>query len=326
MQTSLTLQSWLEHLRILAPITGLVHVGAGTGQAIVRYMDWNIPSAVLIEADESYHDKLSAIASEFHEWSAHIALLSDQENEKIFHFTTNSNENSVLTPESLSNLWRNLKAKEQIRVNAITLDSLLTGLNHQPENMNWVVIDCLPALPILRGASKHLNNMDVIIARVILDDTKLHTPGVSKVEVDAFLSEHGYRCVASEEELHPAVGMALYVRNWKPSHLAHTQDIQKTSALQSEAISQLQKKTEEQTKLAADRQIQIQQLAQAKDEQTRLANDRYRQLEDMQKRYKQVEAQNAEYATNQTLLQNEIARAEAQIDLIKDVLLPEQGL
>ncbi|MEI6334674.1 MAG: hypothetical protein WCS87_08960, partial [Methylococcaceae bacterium] len=83
---------------------------------------------------------------------------------------------------------------------------------------------------------------------------------------------------------------------------------------------------DEQAKLAAERQAQNQQLTLAKDEQAKLATERQRQLEEMQKRIQQLEGQNAEFALRQSLLQEEIVRAEAQIDLIKDVLLREPGL
>jgi hypothetical protein len=46
----------------------------------------------------------------------------------------------------------------------------------------------------------------------------------------------------------------------------------------------------------------------------------------MQQRLQQIEGHNAELATRQTLFQDEMVRAEAQIDLIKDVLLREPGL
>ncbi|MBE2260863.1 MAG: hypothetical protein IAE88_18560, partial [Rhodobacteraceae bacterium] len=78
--------------------------------------------------------------------------------------------------------------------------------------------------------------------------------------------------------------------------------------------------------LTSERQKQIQQLTQARDEQLKLATERQKQVGEMQLRLQQVEVQNAEFVTRQALLQEEFVRAEAQIDLIKDVLLREPGL
>lgn len=368
MQVTPSLQSWLEHLRLLTPITGLVHVGAGTGQAIGHYAEWGVPSAVLIEAEASCHDKLAAAASGHPGWSAHTALLSDQVEERDFYLASNPNENSILPPEGLTSLWRNLKTKEQRLLNASTLDGLLTALNLQSETVNWVVIDCLPALPVLRGAGQRLDDWDVIVVRVVLDQAQLQAAGVSKAEVDAFLSEHGYRCIICEEERQPAVGRALYVRDWKVLLHARLQRLQRDAAIQAEASAELQKSldeqillltecqqrmarltktSEDQTKLAGERQAQLEQLTKAKEEQTKLAAERQQQLAqltkaseeqtkltaerqkqvvDTQERLQQIQVQNKELASRQALLQEELVRAEAQIDLIKDVLLPESSL
>lgn len=375
MQVTLPLQNWIEHLRCLTPVTGMVHVGAGAGQDAVRYADWGVPSAVLVEAEGSYHDKLAAVASAHPGWSAHTALLSDREEEKNFYLATNPNENGVLPPETLTSLWRNLKTKEQRQANASTLARLLTALNLQPETINWIVIDCLPALPVMRGAGQYLDGWDVIIARVVLDEAQLRATDATKAEVDVFLSGHGYRCVACEEERQPAVGRALYVRDRKTPLYARLHDLQRDVAIQAQASVQLQKTKDEQTRLAAERQTQIdqlikardeqarlaaecqqqvEQLTKAKEEQTQLAADRHAQLEQITKarddqllllsdkkreldrahklsqeraeRITQLEAELAEMGLRQNYLNQEMIKAEAQISLIKDVLLVDHGL
>jgi hypothetical protein len=283
MQATTSLQSWLDHLRSLAPVTGLAHVGAGTGQDAACYANWNIPSTVFIEADENCHEKLAATISGHPDWSVHTALLSDKEQEKDFYLASNPNENGVLQPESLANLWRNLKTKEQCLLNASTLDSLLTKLHAESETINWLVIDCLPALPVLHGAGRRLDACDVIIARVVLDQAQLHAAGTSKAEIDVFLSEHGYRCIAVEEERLPAVGKALYVRDWKTSFTDSQQRWQQVAAIEAKSNDQLQKKMAEQTKLATERQQQVEQLTKASEEQAKLTAERQLQLEQLTK-------------------------------------------
>jgi hypothetical protein len=267
MQATLPMQSWLDYLRYLIPVTGVVHVGAGTGQDAVRYAHWNVPFTVLIEAEESYHDKLSAVASGIPGCTVHTALLSDREEEMDFYLATNPNENGVLPPEILAGLWRNLKTKEHRQLNASTLDRLLAALSLETETINWVVIDCLPALPIMRGAIQHLDSWDVIIARVVLNDTQLQAAGTTKAEVDAFLSKHGYRCIAYEEERQPAIGRALYARDWKASLHARLITLEREAVKQAEANAQIQKAKDEQKLLALESQQQVKQLSKAKEEQ-----------------------------------------------------------
>ena len=100
----------------------------------------------------------------------------------------------------------------------------------------------------------------------------------------------------------------------------------------------MQKDAEAQAKTAAIQQRDA--LGQEKaaligqrDEQARLATERQAALATQEQdiasklhRLQQLEAENREHAVRQQMLQEEFIRAEAQIDLIKDLLLREPGL
>jgi hypothetical protein len=257
MNKKLSLQSWLDYLRWIAPITGVVHVGAGTGAVATRYAEWEVASVVLVEADERFHDKLKAAVQGRPGWSAIAALVSDTGGSKDFYVATNSNESGVLSPERLASIWRNLKTKEKCSVQATTLASLLYDASRPADTINWAIIDCIPALPIVKGSGRLLDECDVLVARVVLDESYLAGEGARKVELDAFLSTRGFRCLAWEEDLQPAVGMALYVRDWKASLRSCM------AALQAERQAQLEqfKKTvDEQTRMAAERLQHVEQI------------------------------------------------------------------
>jgi hypothetical protein len=442
MRSNFTFQNWLEHLHYIIPLEGIVYVGAGTGASIVNYINDSVKTAVLIEADESYYAKLSQLANQHKEWSVYTAMVTDKTEEAIYYRVSNLNESSSLNPEGLSKIWRNLKTIEERPIITTSLADLLVATGCQPHNLNWLVIDCLPALPILQGAGQYKTSWDVISARVLLDETICPGQGASKSELDAYLTELGYRCLVIEEERQPALVNVLYVRDWKlcqnkalanielnkqlsqacdeqnklidelqnqNQQLTAAQDEQvkllsqssdqhsklvdelqaqiqqltqardqqltqardqqtklvnelqtqaqqltaakdeqaKQSTQQVELVKQLTQARDQQIKLVNELQTQIQQvtvakdeqnkqstqqdeqvkqLTQARDQQTKLAEERLKQFDDSQKHVQQLEAQNIELATRQTLLQNEIVRAEAQIDLIKDVLLREAGL
>jgi hypothetical protein len=104
---------------------------------------------------------------------------------------------------------------------------------------------------------------------------------------------------------------------------------------------------DQQAKLAQERQGQIEQLTQARDAEAKgkaetiaqkealakektdaiAERDESRQrLQDQQARMQQLETENTEARMRQTLLQDELVKAEAQIELIKDLLLREPGL
>lgn len=90
---------------------------------------------------------------------------------------------------------------------------------------------------------------------------------------------------------------------------------------------------DQQAKLADKRQTQIEQLTQERGQQAGKAADARKQFEQSQhtlqekdKRIAEMEAELAEFAHRQRLLDDEMIKAEAQIDLIKDVLLREPGI
>jgi FkbM family methyltransferase len=86
-------------------------------------------------------------------------------------------------------------------------------------------------------------------------------------------------------------------------------------------------------KQATDTQAKVDQLSQSRDQQAKLASDLKQQLAQAQqslqekdKRLADLQAHVNEAAQRQRLLDEEMLRAEAQIDLIKDVLLREPGI
>ena len=272
MRTNLLLQDWLTPLRRLAPAAGVLHVGAGAAQAAGCYAGWGVAAAVFVDAEESLPARLAALLQTRPGWSRHAALLSDGEGERDYYLASNPDESGVLPPESLAGLWRNLSTREHRRRPATRLDTLLAALGCPPQSLNWAVIDCLPALPVLRGAGQHLDGWDVIVARAVLDGDRLPGLGASKPELDAFLAPHGYRCLACQEERQPALVSALYARDWKTSLGARLAESQRQAG-------QLAQARDGQAKLAAERQAQLQQAAQARDEQAKLAAERQAQLQ-----------------------------------------------
>ena len=287
MQTTYSIEDWTAHLRHLVPITGIVHVG-GTGREAARYAEWAIPSVVFIEADEKHAEKLQKATHGRPGWVWQSALLSDSEGERDFFVASNPNESGLLQPEKLSIFWRNLKTKETRSLQTVALDTLLEATDEEERIINCAVVDCLPALPVLQGAAQNIKGWDVIIARVVLNELQFQIQGTGKSELDSYLAALGFHCIALEEEKQPALGRALYVRNWKALHCSSQKEQRKnvekmTAALDDRAKQletmqqqniQLSKVKDEQVKLSAERQNQILQLTQARDEQIKLATDR----------------------------------------------------
>lgn len=246
-----TFQDLIDHLRYLTPPQGVAYIGAGTGASAARYADWSVNTGVLIEADESYYEKLTQVIKGHKGWSVHTAMMSDQESETLFYQASNPNESGLLLPEGMAKLWQNLKTIEERCQKTTTLERLLITADILPDCLNWLVIECLPALPIIKGAGKYMTGWDVIIARVLLDENLCPGQGATKLELDSFLLTQGYRCIFVEEERQPALASALYLRDWKAEFCSRQTQLEQT-----------QKEKDEQCMLVAERQAQIERLTQ----------------------------------------------------------------
>jgi hypothetical protein len=205
----------LDRVRNLYPIDGIVVVGTGSGANATMYMAADTPAAVLIEANAAHAGELADLARGHSGWAIHSAVVSDADHEVDFHIASNSTESSLIAPAALAPLWKNLTARRQERRSATTLAQLIGSSSSSSAQFNWIVIDCLPSLPILGGAGELLLGADVVVVRVIMPEHLIPNVGASKAECDLFLTALGFRCIDVGLERHPMVGRALYVRDWK---------------------------------------------------------------------------------------------------------------
>ncbi len=377
MLSNKSLHGWMDHLRVIYPIEALVHVGAGNGYIVSSYAEWGISCALLIEAEEALYKQLASAVEKQPGWIAHNALISDQVGDKTFFLASNPNENGVIPPENLSNLWRNLKTKEKLQLDSTTLESVINSQNTLAVSVNWGVIDCLPALQIIQGTGKLIESLDVIITRAILKEDRCTEIGATKNELDVFLGAQGFHCIALEEERQPAIASLLYIRDWKNKYRGCNVQLEAASGEKAKLVES----RDQYAKLAAERQVQMEQLTHLQEEETKkyqglqqqlivlgkLKDEAVKQSEDLRvqleaasgekaklvesrdqyaklaaerqseisalkvkvqegsDRISSSELQITEQKQSLKLMNDEILRAEAQIDLIKDLLLREQG-
>ena len=260
--------SWLEMLKQLAPPTGLCHIGAGSGVAATRYALWQVPQVVLVEADDVQFKKLKQAVGLYDGWEAHLAVLAECAGSAHFYRASNPAESSLLAPMALQALWRNLQTEAQLSCTTTTVDALLVGRENP---CNWLVVDCLPALPIVQGAVQSLAAVDILLARVLVAADVLPGLGATHAELDGFLAAQGFTCLFTEEERHPALATVAYARPWRSQHQrALAQEIAQNKGLQAQ-LAQLTQSHAEMAQQLAERQVQIEQLTAARDEQSQLA-------------------------------------------------------
>ena len=405
---------WLQLLSQLMPPTGvlLVGAGAGTGPWVQLLQTLAVPSVTLVEADDTQFEHLQRSVPQRPGWRLRKQVVGPRTETVTYYQASNATESGLLAPDSLRSLWPNLKTTHKQTRQAIALAELQQDADPAA---NWLLLDCLPALPILQGAAQQLAGVDVIAVRVLLNAsapeaeadssaiTTITTRAAAADQLQPALQALGFRCLAIETSRHPALGHALFVRDTAAqasqlqcqlsqqaqTHQEQTQALahakttaEKLAAACQATLAALQTQHEhlakEQTKLMAasaeltsardqlgdqlaaesktkaealvqrdteskaksDAIAQRDQLAKdkaaltaARDEQAKLATERQTALVTTQQesetklqRYQRMEADNQEHAMRQQMMQEELIRAEAQIDLIKDLLLREPGL
>jgi hypothetical protein len=261
-------------IRYLTPPRCVIQVGAENGVAARRcWKDLAVDRLLIIEANPTEADQISAAVTEVPDCEVVCALLgADRLESAPFFVASHRPASGCVAVEQLRALWPNVHVLENLQVPQRRLDELLdTAVDERSAQANWLVINCFPVLPILVGAGRYLDQIDVLCARVILDPEVIALDGGSVAELTAFLAVQGFRQVAVLESLHPALGDAIYVRDLRAYYEP------RVLVLECEAKS-LRLGFEEQRVLAADRDVQIETLIQERNAQATLLAEQKHEL------------------------------------------------
>ncbi len=251
---STSLNAWLETLQAVAPPQGALLVGAGPGTSpLVRWLLQALPGHVcLVEADPNRFRSLQRNLPARAGWSLCCETVAPSAAPVPFHHLSNPAENGLLPLQALQKLWPNLRAADSDEPRpGTTLATLLAG---SANATNWLLIDCLPAAPLLQGAGPALGSLDVVAVRVVLDESAA-IPSAQHATADTLLKQAGFRCVHREPERHPALALALYLRDIRAAQSSKQQHIEQLEAELLELKFRARQQSEELAK--AENQISI---------------------------------------------------------------------
>lgn len=205
----------LQHLEFLSrifPVKGAVVVGAGQGEGawfdLLQKID---VQALLIEAGAERVKHLEKMFADHAGWIVQQHVVAAEQRESFFYDVANSSESSLLPPDMLPDLWPHIKLKQKQACQTVPLDELFSQTDFAA---NWLILDCLPALPLLQGAEAVLSGVDVAIVRLIADNELC--PGTHAIhhDIESFMQGHGFCCFGLEPERHPALAHAVYLRDY----------------------------------------------------------------------------------------------------------------
>ncbi|SDW03753.1 glycosyltransferase family 4 protein [Nitrosomonas communis] len=284
-------------LQKLAPPQAIIHIGAGDGYGEMhQWRQWGVSHAFIIDANKDRLEWARPLIAKNPGWHAASAVLFENEGEVDYYQASNPEEDGLIPPQRLSSLWPNLQATDQSVRSSRRLDHLLDeeigGAFGQADSI-WVLVDCLPALPILRGAGTHIEQWSVLKLRVLLHFADEIEEDASLQSIEAYLQPLGFQCIEITESNHPAIGYALFARNWKTILHSRTETLGKANAIltdevlalvrQQEALNQdvaaLNKAYEEQEALVDLHLGQIESLTQERNSYASQAAERQAQID-----------------------------------------------
>jgi hypothetical protein len=219
MVSNIMTDSCIALLRKLYPVTGLLHVGDVGRHTVSEYSELATQSVMFVISEEAQHELLSALIECYPRWKSVRAVLAELPAEREYFKASNPRESGLLAPERLAGIWRNIKTLSSHSVVAKTLQIVLDDLAGDSAPTNWIVVNCLPAISVLRGGGASLDECDVIVARAVLDPSVSTDSESTLSSLDSYLGGRGFRRVSVHEERHPALGSAIFVRDWRGSFL-----------------------------------------------------------------------------------------------------------
>ena len=194
--------------------TGILHIGASTGQEREIYAELNIPEVLWIEAIPNVFEQLKENLSPYVNQIAIKACLGDVDGEEVtFHVSNNEAQSSSYLELGVhKSLHPEVHYIEDIPMETIRLDSLFLFLERDIKHINFINIDVQGAeLKVLKGAGKILNQIDYIYVEVNAAETYVGCPLIS--DLDEFLSD--FDRVETSELVGGIWGDALYIRKNK---------------------------------------------------------------------------------------------------------------
>ncbi len=242
-------------------------------------------------------------------------VVAEQTGPIMWHKASNPLESGLVPPERLQHYWQNLKTVVSQSVLAISLDEALLAQSTLPQ---WLWVDRLPALAILRGAPIALSHATAVIARVVISETDAPADA-DLTAVQAYMQRCGFVLAGVQPERNPALGVALFFKDYAKLALVNAQLAQGAD----KTIASLQ---EEVAQVRSERDTQLQATCQSEAESGKKVEALVQQVQDAAQVIANLEAERDQLQTRQQMLLDEITCAEAQIDLIKELLLKEPSL
>lgn len=182
-----TIESLLEWiLQSLGDVTGVLHVGAHTGEEADLYQRHGIDKVTWIEADPTLKGKLEANVAQFPGHRVIMSAVGSHPHRGQFHRTSNAGASSSLKPlAEHSEIWPDVLVDSVDDIQVTTLDLLHNEHDFRGHNL-WVLDVQGSEVDALRGASTSLAIADYVLCEFT---GPMYQRGSYLSDIDAFMTD-----------------------------------------------------------------------------------------------------------------------------------------
>lgn len=196
--------------RFLRSVSGVIHVGANTGQERDRYERLGL-CVLWIEPIPTVFQELLSNISQLPRQRAIQALVTDRDNETCeFHVSNNNGaSSSILDLHKHKDIWPDVEYTETLQLESATLPSVLQEHEIDPSPFNALVMDTQGSeLLVLKGAEALLKQFSFVKTEVA--DFESYVGCCQLVDLDAFMTRHGFRMFSKHPFAHRNGGGTYY--------------------------------------------------------------------------------------------------------------------
>jgi FkbM family methyltransferase len=179
--------------RFLRRVSGVIHVGANSGQERKRYHRKGL-DVVWIEPIPEVFKRLEANILPFSRQKAVQALVTDRDDQTLeFHISNNDGASSSILPlKDHRDLWPEVVYTQSIKMQTTTLPTLLHKENIDSSKYQALVMDTQGSeLHVLRGAESMLANFEYIKTEVA--DFESYEGCCQLSDLNDFMSQNGIK-------------------------------------------------------------------------------------------------------------------------------------
>lgn len=177
----------------LRRVSGVIHVGANTGQEKELYARHNL-DVVWIEPIPEVFSQLKAGLKEFPRQQAYQYLITDRDDEEfIFHIANNDGQSSsILELELHKDVWSEIYYEKSIQLKSLSLTSLVEKENIEIDKYDALIMDTQGSeLLVLKGAESLLDGFKYIKTEAA--DFEVYKGCCQLKDIENFMGKRGFK-------------------------------------------------------------------------------------------------------------------------------------